>query len=197
MHKLGKYKSKRPNRRSRSIKKRRRSRSIKKRRSRSIKKRRSRSIKKRRSRSIKKRRSRRISKVKYLDGMIGKEFIENNKCDTELLKKAILTDHVKTFAYVIGKCKNLIYKKIYGKNALMYAAKNQRIKIFKFLLDKGVFDINEQDTTGRTALMYTVVDTEDIRYPYITSMFLSARDDMYLMVRLLLEKKHINYLKNY
>jgi ankyrin repeat protein len=179
MHKLGKYKSKRPNRRSRSIKKRR---------SKSIKKRRSRSIKKRRSRSIKKRRSRRISKVKYLDGMIGKEFIENNKCDTELLEKAVLTDDVETFAYVIGKCKNLIYKKIYGKNALMYAAKNQRIKIFKFLLDKGVFDINEQDTTGRTALMYAVVDTEDIRYPYITSMFLPARDDMYLMVRLLLEK---------
>ena len=58
----------------------------------------------------------------------------------------------------------------------------------KFLLDKGVLNINEQDKTGRTALMYSVIDTKDGRYPYIGSMFLSVRDDMYLMIQLLLEK---------
>lgn len=127
------------------------------------------------------------SKRRYLDGMIGKEFIEKN-CDMELLKKAILTDDVETFAYIIAKCKNLIYEKIYGKNALMYAANYSRTKIFKFLIDKGVFDINEQDKTGRTALMYSVIDTKDGRYPYMGSMFLSVRDDMYSMIKLLLEK---------
>ena len=80
----------------------------------------------------------------------------------------------------------------------MYAAHYKRTKIFKFLLDKGFFNIDEQDATGLTTLMYAVVATKDrdSSYPHKGSMFADARDCMYLMIQLLLENGANEELKD-
>jgi len=166
--------------RSKSIRKRR----ISKRRSkRRISKRRS----KRRISKRSKRRSKKRSKRKYLDGAVDEEFIkyvDNNKCDIDLLRKSIITNDVEKFEYVISKCPEIIYEK--KENALIFAVEFRRINIVKFLLDKGIIDIDSQDNYGHTALMHAII--KNVNDKPRGSLFIQMRDGMYTIIRLLLEK---------
>ena len=134
--------------------------------------------------------SKQSKKKKVLDGMY-----EEEDCKKKLFS-SIKSYELKDFMKIFEKCKNVKdIKNELGQNILMFAAENKKDEILSFLLEKNIFDINQQDNNGNTALILSAIITKE-QQKYRGSMKHDINQRTLLCIELLLKNKANEEIKN-